>query len=155
MSPATPFGLAGPTVRDGHLIVNAQVEYAGGGMISNAGDLAHWAKLLWEGKAFSAAMLEQVLDAKPTGTGRGGGRDAKYGLAVQVQPSEFGLTYGHAGWFPGYQTEMVYFPDQKIAVAIQVNADPVRGTKKSPRACLNEIMRLVSVEVAAAPRRAA
>jgi len=146
MNPRMPFGLDGPTMKDGRLIVNAQVEYAGGGMISTPGDLARWAKLLWEGKAFSAKILEQVLEAKSTGTGRGGGKDASYGLAVQVQPSEFGVTYGHAGWFPGYQTEMVYFPDHKIAVAVQVNADPVRGTKRSPRGCLNEVMRAVLQE---------
>src|SRR5581483_11195048 len=109
----------------------------------NAGDLARWAKLLWEGKVFSATSLAAVLDAKPTGTGRGGGKDASYGLAVQVQPSEFGVTYGHAGWFPGYQTEMVYFPEDKIGIALQVNSDPVRGAKRSPHACLMEIMRLV------------
>jgi len=143
MNPRMPFGLDGPTMKDGKLIVNAQVAYAGGGMISTPGDLAQWAKLLWEGKAFSTKMLAAVLDAKPTGTGRGGGKDASYGLAVQVQPSEFGTTYGHAGWFPGYQTEMIYLPDQKIAVALQVNADPVRGTKRSPRACLNEVIRIV------------
>jgi D-alanyl-D-alanine carboxypeptidase len=86
-------------------------------------------------------MLRETLDAQPTGTGRGGGKDAKYGLAVQVQPSEFGVTYSHAGWFPGYQTEMVYFPERKIAIALQVNQDP-GAAKRSPRYCVNELMRL-------------
>jgi D-alanyl-D-alanine carboxypeptidase len=143
LNPRTPFGLDGYTLRDGKLVLNAQSEYAGGGMISTSGDLARWAKLLWEGKAFSAKQLQQALDAKPTGVGRGGGRDAKYGLAVQVQPSEFGTVYAHAGWFPGYQTEMVYFPDHKIAIAMQTNQDPGLGAKKSLRACLMELAGLV------------
>ena len=109
---------------------------ARGGIISTAGDLARWAKLLWEGRAFSRRLLDQVLNAKPAGA------DMKYGLAVQVQPSEFGVTYGHAGLSPGYQTEMVYFPEHKIAIAVQVNTDPLPG-KRTPRSCLNEIMRVV------------
>lgn len=143
LNPRMPFGLDGYTLRDGKLILNAQSEYAGGGIISTSGDLARWAKLLWEGKAFSAAQLQQMLDAQPTGAGRGGGRDAKYGLAVQVQPSEFGTIYAHGGWFPGYQTEMVYFPDQKAAIALQANQDPGLGAKKSLRACLMDLARLV------------
>jgi len=141
LNPRTPFKLEGSTLRDGRLILNAQAEYAGGGIISTAGDLARWATLLWQGKAFSEAMLKEMLDAKPTGTGRGGGKDAQYGLAVQIQPSEFGTTYSHAGWFPGYQTEMVYFPEEKIAVSVQVNGDPV-GYKRSPRYCVNELLRV-------------
>jgi len=143
LNPRTPFALDGYTLRDGKLVLNAQSEYAGGGMISTPGDLARWAKLLWEGKAFSAKQLQQALDAQPTGAGRGGGRDAKYGLAVQVQPSEFGVIYAHAGWFPGYQTEMVYFPEHKVAIAMQTNQDPGLGAKKSVRACLMELAHLV------------
>jgi len=44
------FRLDGPTVKDGKLLVNVRVEYAGGAMISTPGDLARWAMLLWEGK---------------------------------------------------------------------------------------------------------
>src|SRR4030095_4731726 len=61
--------IAGFSIRDGHLVYNAQAEYAGGGMISTSRDLARWAKLLWEGKVFSRAMLDQMLDAKPSEQG--------------------------------------------------------------------------------------
>ena len=84
-----------------------------------------------------------MLDAKDTGIGRGGGVDAKYGLATQVHPTPFGTGYAHAGWFPGYQTEMEYFPDSKVAIAIQVPIDPGMGAKKSPRWCMLEIAKLV------------
>lgn len=143
MSERTPFGLSGSTLREGRLVLNAQSEYAGGGMISTAGDLARWAKILWEGKAFSAQSLTAMLDAKDTGVGRGGGQDAKYGLATQVHPTPYGIGYAHAGWFPGYQTEMEYFPEYKIGFALQVPTDPGTGAKKSPRWCLMEIVKLV------------
>ena len=53
-----------------------------------------------------------------------------------------------AGWFPGYQTEMVYFPEKRIAVSVQVNGDLV-GYKRSPRYCVNELSRLVLREAPA------
>jgi len=90
--------------------------------------------------------LVQELDAKPIGSGRGGGKDASHGLAVQVQPSEFGITYGHAGWFPCNQTEVIYLPGHKIAVAMLAKADPGRATKRSPRGCLNEVMGVILQE---------
>ncbi len=39
----------------------------------------------------------------------------------------FGLIYGHGGFFPGYETQMSYFPKWKIALTVQVNADSLSG----------------------------
>ena len=39
-----------------------------------------------------------------------------------IRPTRAGLTYGHSGFFPGYMTDMMYFPEHKIAVAVQVNS---------------------------------
>jgi len=49
------------------------------------------------------------------------GRDAKYGLGVIIRQTQAGTSYGHSGFFPGYVTDMMYFPEHKIAVAVQVN----------------------------------
>jgi len=49
------------------------------------------------------------------------GRDTKYGLATIIRNTPVGISYGHSGFFPGYVTDMMYFPDKKIAVAVQVN----------------------------------
>jgi hypothetical protein len=35
--------------------------------------------------------------------------------------------YGHSGFFPGYQAEMLYLPAQKAAVAFQVNSSVPRA----------------------------
>ena len=63
-------------------------------------------------------MLPQMLDgvAAPML-----GRETKYGLGVIIRPTRLGVTYGHSGFFPGYMTDMMYFPEHKIAVAVQVN----------------------------------
>ena len=53
------------------------------------------------------------------------GRDVKYGLGVIVRPTALGEAWGHSGFFPGYATEMLYFPATRVAVAVQVNrTDP-------------------------------
>jgi D-alanyl-D-alanine carboxypeptidase len=50
------------------------------------------------------------------------GRDAKYGLGVIIRKTRAGISYGHAGFFPGYMTDVMYFPERGIAVAVQVNS---------------------------------
>ncbi len=106
---------------DGLFAINPQFEWTGGGIASTTGDLARWAKLLYEGKAFPDSLLPRMLDAVPAKLGGG----ARYGLGVIVRDTPLGVSWGHSGFFPGYATEMVYFPVHRIAVAAQVNVtDP-------------------------------
>jgi D-alanyl-D-alanine carboxypeptidase len=58
------------------------------------------------------------------------GREAKYGLGVIIRPTGLGISYGHSGFFPGYITEMMYFPDHKLAIAVQVNSSVPRAAGK-------------------------
>ena len=101
----------------GRLRVNPQFEWTGGGIASTTADLARWGKLLYEGKAFDAALLPRMLDGVPSKLGR----DVRYGLGVMTRPTALGPAWGHSGFFPGYATELLYFPDLKVAAAIQVN----------------------------------
>lgn len=114
-----PFGGNDEMIKDGKLSFNPQFEWTGGGMVSNSEDLARWAKLMYEGKAFSAELLSEFLNgvAAPML-----GKETKYGLGVIIRPTRAGLTYGHSGFFPGYMTDMMYFPDKKISIAVQVNS---------------------------------
>lgn len=102
----------------GRLRVNPQFEWTGGGIASTTADLARWGKLLYEGRAFDASLLPRMLDGVPSKLGR----DVRYGLGVMTRPTALGPAWGHSGFFPGYATELLYFPDLKIAAAIQVNA---------------------------------
>ena len=106
-------------LENGKFIINPQFEWTGGGMVSNAEDLARWAKLMYEGKAFDASLVPKMLNGVPAKLGR----DSKYGLGVIIRKSQTGvLTYGHSGFFPGYMTDMIYFPEHKISLAVQVNS---------------------------------
>jgi D-alanyl-D-alanine carboxypeptidase len=134
-----PFGFRGATIVDGKFVMNPQIEWTGGGLASTPGDLAKWAKTLYEGKVFrKPETLEMLLEPVSASSGRGGGRGNAYGLGVQLRDSKWGKTYGHEGWFPGYLSAMEYFPDKKAAIAVQFNTDAVRSIKKSPRAVLLE-----------------
>ncbi len=113
-----PFGGTDEMIKDGKFAINPQFEWTGGGYVSNAEDLARWAKAMYEGKAFDAALLTEMLAGVPAKLGR----DTKYGLGVIIRPTAAGLAYGHSGFFPGYMTDMMYFPEHKIAVAVQVNS---------------------------------
>lgn len=137
-----PFGIDGRMIIDGKFVFNPQFEWTGGGFASTAEDLARWAKALYEGKVFGKAELAQMLDGV-VATGRGGGADSKYGLAVQIRPSNWGTSYGHEGWYPGYLSAMEYFPDQKVAIAVQFNTDIGQKLKRGPRGYLFEVAKIL------------
>ena len=145
--PNSPFGFEGRVIVDGKFIINPQMEWTGGGFASTAEDLARWAKLLYEGKALKKQTLDQLLTGVEAKEGRGGGGGNRYGLAVQIRSSEWGVSYGHGGWFPGYRSEMEYFPRQKIAVAVQFNTDAAGQLKKGTRAYIADAMRIIVAEI--------
>ena len=145
--PNSPFGFEGRVILNGKFIINPQMEWTGGGFASTAEDLARWAKLLYEGKVLKKETLDQLLTGVEAKEGRGSGAGNKYGLAVQIRPSEWGVSYGHGGWFPGYLSEMEYFPQQRIAVAVQFNTDASPTLKKGPRAYIADAMRIIVAEI--------
>ena len=88
---------------DRAIAINPQFEWTGGGIASTTADLARWAKLLYEGKAFPPEQLRRMLDGVPARLGR----NTRYGLAVILRDTPLGATYGHSGFFPGYATEIL------------------------------------------------
>jgi D-alanyl-D-alanine carboxypeptidase len=122
-----PFGGKDAVLENGRFIINPQFEWTGGGMAATTEDLAVWARAMYESRAFSADMLPKMLDGANAPML---GRDAKYGLGVIIRPTRAGLTYGHSGFFPGYMTDMMYFPEKKFAVAVQVNTSVFQDIAK-------------------------
>lgn len=145
--PNSPFGFEGRVILAGRFIINPQMEWTGGGFATTAEDLARWAKMLYEGKLLKQQTLDQMLAGVAANEGRAGGAGNKYGLAVQIRSSEWGVSYGHGGWFPGYRSEMEYFPQHKIAVAVQFNTDDARAMKKGLRAYIADGMRIIVGEI--------
>ena len=135
--PNNPFGGTDAMLVNGKFSVNPQFEWTGGGYVSTAHDLARWAKIFYEGKAFSPDLLPQVVDGVSAPML---GRESKYGLGAIIRKTPAGTSYGHSGFFPGYMTDMMYYPEQKIAVAVQVNTSVGRSLGKPLSRVLVEVM---------------
>lgn len=135
-----PFGGKDEMISGGKFAINPQFEWTGGGWASTSEDLARWAKAMYEGEAFNRSLLPPLLDgvAAPML-----GRDAKYGLGVIIRKTSAGTTYGHSGFFPGYMTDMMYFPEQEIAVAVQVNTSVPQDLGKPLGRVLPELAEVV------------
>ena len=67
------------------------------------------------------------------------GPGSRYGLGVILTDTPAGPSQGHSGFFPGYLTEMAYFPELDVAVALQVNASVGRALGRSPVSVLVEL----------------
>lgn len=134
------FGMKGPVLKNGQMPFDPQLEYGGGGVVSTSGDLARWAIALYGGKVVSAESVKLMTAGVPAKTGRGD----KYGLGCQIRPSEFGETWGHNGWFPGWLSDVQYFPDKKIAIAVQFNSDNSRASGRPFRAIVADIAKAFS-----------
>jgi len=139
--PNNPFGGTDGMIVNGKFVINPQFEWTGGGYASTTQDLARWVKMIYEGKAFSPDLLPQVVDgvAAPML-----GRETRYGLGSIIRNTQVGTSYGHSGFFPGYMTDMAYFPDQKIGAAVQVNTSVGRSLGKPLSRILVEVIEVIN-----------
>jgi D-alanyl-D-alanine carboxypeptidase len=121
--PAQATGRGLKVAEDGVLTYNPATEWTGGGLVTNAADLARWAHLLYRGRALPGEYLDELLDAvrKDESQRARYGEEVAYGLGVTIRRSTLGVAYGHRGWTPGYLSVFEYYPEQRIAVAVQVN----------------------------------
>lgn len=138
--PSNPFGGKDAMIEGGRFVINPQFEWTGGGYASTAQDLARWAKMIYEGKAFSPDLLPQVLEGVSAPML---GRETKYGLGVIIRKTPPGISYGHSGFFPGYMTDMMYFPEHKVAIAVQVNTSVGRSLGKPLSRVIVEMMEVI------------
>ena len=142
--PDNPFGGTDAMIVGGKFAINPQFEWTGGGIASTTEDLARWAKALYEGRAFAPSLLPEVLNGVPAKLGP----NAKYGLGVIIRETDYGPAYGHSGFFPGYVTEMIYFPELKTAIAVQVNTSAPRTTGKPLSRFITDFAEIIKQEAA-------
>ena len=129
-----PLGFPEEAMKDGQLVISPQFEWTGGGFATSPLDLARWGLELYAGRAISDAARKMMIDAAvPARLGP----ETKYGLGVIVRTATpAGETWGHSGFYPGYQTELIYIPTLKVSLALQINSSAPRsaGTKSLLRA---------------------
>ena len=103
---------------DGMMTIHPLTEWTGGGFVNNPQDLVRWAKALYEGRAIQGEYLEELLTP-----GFKESDDLSYGLGAFIASTPFGMAYGHSGFYPGYNSRVMYFADHGAAVALQINSD--------------------------------
>jgi D-alanyl-D-alanine carboxypeptidase len=124
-------------LEDGKLVVNPGFEGAGGGYVTTSGDLAAWALALWGGEVVvSGPQRAAMLDAAPAPEL---GPDVRYGCGVMVRESALGPSLGHAGFFPGWLTEVRCWPEKGLAVALQANSSERGALPRAPGAVLTAL----------------
>ena len=109
------------TVTNGRYVFNPQMEWTGGGFASTTSDLARWAKIYYEGKLFSANMLKRITT--PNSQGINIQENESYGMGSFIYETPHGKCFAHTGFFPGFMSVFAYYPDRKVAVALQINCD--------------------------------
>ena len=109
-------------VEDGVYVFNPQMEWTGGGMALTTSDLAKWAEIYFEAKAFSKEMLGKITTVNSNGKDVIG-KGSSYGMGCFIYETELGIAHGHTGFVPGFVSIFAYYPKQKLAVALQVNCD--------------------------------
>ena len=136
--PDNPFGGSDAVVLpDGRFVINPQFEWTGGGMASTTLDLVRWARALYEGDVLDAQTRALMLQGVPSRLGP----NSEYGLGVIIRRSTpLGPAYGHSGFFPGYVTEMMYFPQSRITAAIQVNTSVQGAVGRPPARALIDLV---------------
>jgi D-alanyl-D-alanine carboxypeptidase len=106
----------------GRLAFDPRLEFTGGGLATNPGDMARWLRALYRGDVVSGEGAEALLEAPPYHSVGDDMKGNYYGLGVFVKahPSG-GQSWGHGGYLMGYRSEMQYLPEHDVAVAVQVN----------------------------------
>jgi D-alanyl-D-alanine carboxypeptidase len=140
-----PFGGHDAMIVNGKFTVNPQLEWTGGGFASTSEDLSRWAKIVYEGRVFGEELLRQAVDGLPA---RGLGQGTRYGLGVIVRDTPLGVSYGHSGFFPGYLTEVRYYPAQRFAIALQFNTSVAGAIGRNTGAVLQDLAAIVAATLA-------
>jgi D-alanyl-D-alanine carboxypeptidase len=94
---------------------------------------------LYEGKVIDPSLMDDLLNGVPAKLGP----ETSYGLGVIIRPTALGQTYGHSGFMPGYQTDVMYFKDLQVAIAVQVNSSAPKSTGRPLRSFVTELAQLV------------
>jgi D-alanyl-D-alanine carboxypeptidase len=92
---------------------------ASGGMVSTAEDLVKWTAALHGGKLLSKKSYDAMVTPTITRKNRWG--EIGYGFGLQVTTNGGRLEYSHGGYVPGFQSLLLYYPENRRTVVILEN----------------------------------
>lgn len=137
-SPTNPYGLPVHVARRGAVALDPQVEWTGGGLMSDAVDTARWGHDLYGGRFLPPAQLAAMLTALAPGRVQ-----PWYGLGVTIWRTPLGTAYGHTGEFPGFLSVLQYFPSHGLSIALLFNTDDEQRLQGRPLAYSHELAELI------------
>ena len=100
--------------------IDMSVPFAAGSLCSTASDLARWSHLL----ATGSVLLPDSYAAMITPARLADNTLVAYGLGQFLQNQLGRPAVWHTGGITGFQSSLVYFPEEDVAVAVLVNALP-------------------------------
>jgi D-alanyl-D-alanine carboxypeptidase len=136
-----PLAPSGRMLVDGELVFNPQFEWAGGGYASTPRDLARWMRAVQHGEAYGKELLAMARSTVPAPML---GPTTGYGLGTIRWQTPHGVAYGHAGYFPGYRTEVRWYEGLDVCVAVMVNTSDGRALKRGPGRLCDELAATVA-----------
>jgi D-alanyl-D-alanine carboxypeptidase len=97
-----------------------------GPVITTVADLEAFARTLFSSeRILSAATREDMVSPSPL--------EPYYGLGVSIENDDYGLWYGHAGGYEGFEADLRYYPEHGLVLAYLVN-----GNQRSDVSVLDE-----------------
>lgn len=121
--------------------IHMSVPFAAGALCSTASDLVRWSHLLATGGVMLPASYEAMINPARLADNT----FVAYGLGLSLQNQLGRRAVWHTGGIPGFQSSLVYFPDEGIAVAVIINALP------SPASVNAHLIALTVADAALAP----
>ncbi|MBZ4190062.1 serine hydrolase domain-containing protein [Niabella beijingensis] len=91
--------------------------YAAGGLLSNAGDLLRWHRVLYDGKLISNGWLNKATQSYRLSDGK----QSEYGYGWFISDIDGTKTIEHSGSTDGYQSDLVYIPDRTLRIITLFN----------------------------------
>ncbi|MFD3003009.1 serine hydrolase [Pontibacter toksunensis] len=115
--------------------------YAGGGIVSNATDVAEWGDALFRGQATSQATLDMMLESISASPDKNGDF-LGYGIERIPHISDSEVFLGHNGDAVGYRAVLAHQPERDVTIAVLTNfagADPYAIARALYRALAPQI----------------
>jgi CubicO group peptidase (beta-lactamase class C family) len=91
--------------------IDMTIPFSAGALYSTTHDLLLWEQGLYGGKVLSAASLKKMTTPFKE----------NYGCGLMITNAKGHLQYEHGGGIEGFNTEMAYYPDDKLTVIVLGN----------------------------------
>ena len=91
--------------------IDMTIPFSAGALYSTTHDLLLWEQALYGGKVLPAASLKKMTTPYKE----------NYGCGLMITAANGHLQYEHGGGIEGFNTEMAYYPDDKLTVIVLAN----------------------------------